>query len=228
MGFKQKRGAAICAMGIGIFSLFEAGYSSNVREPEKPAAYSKKGPGPTAVATTVEILPTTTTTYPAETPTIYTVEPPRPMTEAEKQESYIIIENQIRQSLEKIGVPIVAPDETVAEVTALDEFIVPVGDCGAKISVNALDVVEAGTVRPSTAKKLALSLLGDLSKLANGENYTPDKFDKEIYPEFVHADPGIPGYEFDPNNPASVQLAVEDMLSTAKVICSNGTVPKNP
>ncbi|MES2970973.1 MAG: hypothetical protein V4702_01475 [Patescibacteria group bacterium] len=226
MRAKQTRAALMCSVGLFAGSWAGCGSEQAPRVEAASPTAGRRGPGSTAVSTTIEIVPpTTTTTLFVPTTEPYTLEPPLPMSEAQKQENASIIENQIRASLDSIGVPLVIPDETIAKVTDINEFIVPVGNCGAIISMDDLVIVVEGataaTTMPTTQKKLNLRYYGDLAILANGNSYTEANM-HDTHNKLMHADPGSLGNPFDPNDADSTNHAVVSIVQTVADGCLTG------
>lgn len=232
MGLKRRETALVYAAGISFLGLFVAGCGNFQKSETNTSATPQKTP---ATAGVESVPDTTTTTYPPPTPTtIYLVEPPRAMTEAEQVENSLIIANEIRPALENMAVPVVEPiNQDQAEVTAGNEFILEAdaaGNCGAILSVSTLEIVEDGKTKPTNSRRLGVKFIGKLSIVADGNSYTASNFNS-TYATLVHDDPGFyinRNNEFEPGNPASVQSALINMRDVVTSACSYEVPPTSP
>lgn len=232
MSSKRREAALVYTAGISFLGLFATGCGNFQKSETSISATPQKTPGTAGADKTVDSVPSTTTTYPPTT--IYMVEPPRAMTEAEQVENSLIIANEIRPALENMAVPVVEPiNQDQAEVTAGNEFILEAdaaGNCGAILSVSTLEIVEDGKTKPTNSRRLGVKFIGKLSIVADGNSYTASNFNS-TYATLVHDDPGFyinRNNEFEPGNPASVQSALINMRDVVTSACSYEVPPTSP
>lgn len=227
MRLKQTRGLALTvSMGIGLSSV---GCGGEAPAPEAAKVPTHRTPDSTTVSTAVETTQVSANTSSSTTTTTFSVEEqPRPLTPQEQAENAAIIVSQLNPYFNSLGTTVVSPiNENIAPVTQPNELILAYNGCAAIVAVNNYVLTTGSALIPFPLKKLDLVYYGPESIITSGSSFAPENFDT-TYNSIHHADPGSLGNQFNPNDPASVQDAVQAMTQTVIAGCTTGVAKNYP